>query len=309
MYYRSPRRRRRINTGLILRVLSIVLAVLIFVLAVTQTMRARKANATIDALNQKVTELQGEVDRLEELVPEVMLNADMSGETLPYQSLYPDMVVDPLPVFTEQPEKTAYLTFDDGPSANTYTILDALKESGQKATFFIVAKNIPGHEDALKRMAAEGHTIAIHTYAHDYKAIYASVEDYLDDFNKAYTAIYEACGVKPTLFRFPGGSLNSYNRPIYQQLIAEMLRRGFVYYDWSVSSEDATGKDYTPAELTQFVMDGTAKVNKPIILMHDSGEKKNTAAAVPEIIRQLTAQGYTCAPLTGEVKPVTFGYK
>ena len=56
-------------------------------------------------------------------------------------------------------------------------------------------------------------------------------------------------------------------------------------------------------------MEGTAKAAKPIILMHDSGEKKNTAAAVPEMVRQLTAAGYTCAPLTGEVRPIFFGYQ
>lgn len=300
-------RRRRVNQGMILRVTCLALALLTVILAVTQTLRARREAKLIQTLNNQIETLQAEKAELETQVPDIVL--DGPDGSLAYQSLYPEMEVSPKPVFADQPEKTAYLTFDDGPSANTYTILDALKESGQKATFFIVAKNIPGHEDALRRMAAEGHTLAVHTYSHDYRGIYASVEAYLDDFHQAYEAIYAASGVYPTLFRFPGGSVNAYNRTLYQQLIAEMLRRSFVYHDWSVSSEDATGKDYTPEQLTAFVMEGTAQVSKPVILMHDSGEKKNTAAAIPEMVRQLTAAGYTCAPLTGEVRPICFGYQ
>lgn len=300
------KRRKQVNKGMILRICCLALALLTVVLAVTQTLTARHEAKVIQTLNIRINELEAENTKLGELVPDITL--DMEGAPA-YQSLYPEMIVDPKPVFADQPDQTAYLTFDDGPSANTYTILDALKASGQKATFFIVAKNIPGHEDALKRMAEEGHTVAIHTYSHDYRGIYASVEAYLEDFHQAYTAIHDACGVYPTIFRFPGGSVNAYNHQIYQELIAEMLRRGFIYYDWSVSSEDATGKNYSPEQLTQFVMEGTAKAAKPIILMHDSGEKKNTAAAVPEMVRQLTAAGYTCAPLTGEVRPIFFGYQ
>lgn len=299
-------RRRRAHKGMVLRLTVVVLVLMTAVLAVAQSFRAYGEARTIRMLQTQVNELQAEKASLEKQLPTVTL--EHPDGTLPYQSLYPEMKVDPQPVFSEPSGKAAYLTFDDGPSANTYQILDALKESGQKATFFIVAKNIPGHEDALRRMAEEGHTVAIHTYSHDYRGIYASVEAYLEDFHQAYEAIYKACGVHPTLFRFPGGSVNAYNHALYQELIAEMLRRGFVYHDWSVSSEDATGKDYSPEELTAFVMEGAAKMKKPVILMHDSGEKKNTAAAVPEMVRQLNEAGYTCAPLTEQVRPVCFGY-
>ena len=237
--YSRQKRRRRVNTGMILRILCVAMALLVFILAVTQTFWARHEAKTIQTLKAQIEGLQADNARLEALIPAIVL--DGPDGTLGYQSLYPEMEVNPKPAFAEQPQKTAYLTFDDGPSANTYTILDALRESGQKATFFIVAKNIPGHEDALRRMADEGHTIAIHTYSHDYRGIYASIEAFLEDFYQAYEAIYDACGVHATLFRFPGGSVNAYNRSIYQPLISEMLRRGFVYHDWSVSSEDATG--------------------------------------------------------------------
>ena len=300
---------RKKNNGPALQMLCLVLSVLIVLLSAAQARRVKQDAQTIQALHAQIQTLVSENKRLGALEAATASRTEGKGETLSYQALYPEMRVDTVLEFVQQPEKTAYLTFDDGPSANTYRILDALKESGQKATFFIVAKNIPGHEDALKRMVKEGHTVAIHTYSHNYREIYDSVEAFLSDFHQAYTSIYEACGVRPTLFRFPGGSVNAYNRAIYQPLIAEMLRRGFVYYDWSVSSEDATGKDYSPGQLTEFVMEGAAGLSRPVILMHDASDKGNTASAVPGMIRQLTEAGYTCAPLTGEVKPVFFGYQ
>lgn len=131
-------------------------------------------------------------------------------------------------------DNAVYLTFDDGPSARTDEILEILDKYGVKATFFVVGANEEGDLERMQKIVAAGHTLAIHSYSHDYKKIYASVEAYLEDFNQMFCQIYEATGVKPQIFRFPGGSVNSYNVGIHQQLIAEMTRRGFVYFDWNV---------------------------------------------------------------------------
>ena len=125
-----------------------------------------------------------------------------------------------------------------------------------KATFFVVGKNIPGNEAILKRMVDEGHTIGVRSYSGDYNAIYASPEAFLEDFHQSYQAVYDACGVYPTIFRFPGGSVSPYNQANYEQLIAEMLRRGFVYYDWSVSAGDDTSASRTITQITQAVLAG-----------------------------------------------------
>ncbi|MDO4298929.1 MAG: polysaccharide deacetylase family protein [Lachnospiraceae bacterium] len=64
-------------------------------------------------------------------------------------------------------QKRAALTFDDGPHpVYTEELLDGLKERGVCATFFVVGKNIPGNEDLIARMEAEGHLIGNHTYDH-----------------------------------------------------------------------------------------------------------------------------------------------
>ncbi len=226
-----------------------------------------------------------------------------------YQTLYPDLYVT-APTVAVKAENTVYLTFDDGPSNVTSRILDTLKASNVKATFFVVGNNLntESGQELLKRMVDEGHTIGVHTYSHAYATIYNSVESYLDDFDKVFQQVYEITGVYPSIFRFPGGSINGYNGSFYQQLIAEMERRGFVYYDWNVSSEDATGSA-SAAAITRNVVQNTANYSRAIVLMHDSSTKRTTADALQGIISALQIHGYNFAPLTNNVAPIIFSYK
>ena len=154
---------------------------------------------------------------------------------LSYQKLYPNLYVQKSTKVTENAAKTIYLTFDDGPSPNTMDLLDILDRYNVKATFFVIYHDDEASQNAYREIVKRGHTIAVHTASHKYTEIYKSVEDYLADFDIVYKQIERVTGVKPELFRFPGGSINSYNVRIYQELIAEMLRRGFTYYDWNVS--------------------------------------------------------------------------
>lgn len=139
--------------------------------------------------------------------------------------------------------KTMYLTFDDGPNKeNTNKILDILKEKDIKATFFVVGKNVERNPETTRRIVEEGHTIGIHCYNHDYSVIYNSVDDYIKDFENARQIVYEVTGVETNLFRFPGGSINSYNKKVYKNIIETMTSKGYIYYDWNASLEDAVKK-------------------------------------------------------------------
>ncbi|MBO5365919.1 MAG: hypothetical protein J6A39_04755, partial [Peptococcaceae bacterium] len=139
--------------------------------------------------------------------------------------------------------------------------------------------------------------------------IYASVEAYLDDMYQIFTQIKETTGTTPTLFRFPGGSINNYNSGISHELIAEMLRRGFVPFDWNISSRDAATVKLLPAETIVNNVVSEAK-NQPygIVLMHDSAVKTTTAKAVGPMIDQLREQGYELKALTPETKSMLFAY-
>ena len=223
----------------------------------------------------------------------------------PYAGLYPELYAAPAERESAAPANTVYLTFDDGPSARTAEVLDILKENGVKATFFVTGQTGAEAEALMRRIVEEGHTIGVHTYTHQYWSIYASVPAYLEDFNRIYTLVHEVTGVYPQVFRFPGGTVNSYNKEIYREIVSEMDRRGFVHYDWNALNGDAEGKDYTVAQMTEKALArvGTSHV---IVLMHDSKSKTKTVECLPQVIAGYREAGYAFAPLTPEIKAITF---
>lgn len=210
-----------------------------------------------------------------------------------YMDMYPDLYVDSVkPVILVEEKKTAYLTFDDGPSLTTCDILNVLDEYDVKATFFVLGCTITEEgEDCLRAMVEQGHTIGIHTYSHSYKKIYASVEAYLEDFYQDYQLIYETTGVRVNIFRFPWGSNNGYNKHIKKELVAEMERRGFTYYDWNVSAEDSVGNP-TAYRIKKNIMKDLDRFDNPIILMHDASVNKLTAKTLPDVIESIIEKGY-----------------
>ena len=227
-----------------------------------------------------------------------------------YQSLYPDFYAPEHGTDFVREEDMIYLTFDDGPSSVTDSILDTLKAKGVKATFFVIGKTDEADFQRMRRIVSEGHTLAMHSYSHNYAAIYASVEDYLADMYEIFCQIRDVTGVTPTLFRFPGGSINSYNVATSEALITEMLRRGFIPFDWNISSQDAASSQGASAsEICGNVVDRAANVYRGVVLMHDTAAKRTTAEALPQMIDKLRAMGFSFSALTPEVQPVIYGYR
>lgn len=242
------------------------------------------------------------VSGMPEELQEILKETDIG-----YQGLYPEMKIDAQIKFQQPQDKTVYLTFDDGPSSVTPEILDTLAKYNIKATFFVVGKQLSESGiEMLKRVIAEGHTVGIHTYSHDYKVMYESVEAYLEDFYQAYNIIVTETGYQPSIFRFPGGSINAYNQSIYQQIIAEMARRGFVFFDWNNSAED-TVAGHTTASIIANVTKDIKEEGYTIVLMHDTIEE--TGAALDSIINNLLQRNYNFDSLNRETRPITFTYK
>ena len=224
-----------------------------------------------------------------------------------YEKLYPELYAEGVSdIVYNMDMDYVYLTFDDGPSKYTDNILYYLDAYDIKATFFVVPDGSESSSRSLKKIADAGHTIGIHTATHDYNKIYESVESYLEDFKTAYDRVYEATGIKCRLFRFPGGSINDYNTEIREELIAEMTRRGFIYFDWNVDSSDALGATWT--EMYNTVLSETANTNRAVILMHDYNGGWNTILVLEDIIKALISdpRGYKLDKLTENVKPVQF---
>lgn len=230
----------------------------------------------------------------------------VESKDLDYQKKYPDLYTKAPTQFSVK-EKTIYLSFDDGPSSNTRQILDILDKYNIKATFFVVGNESEQGKELLREIVKRGHTIGIHSYCHNYNIIYQSVDAYLDDFYRDYNYVLNATGVKPQIFRFPGGSVNSYNQTIYKQIIAEMCRRGFVYYDWNISGEDAS-PTATWTSIYNNIIKATKNASRGLILLHDGPDKGTTVTVVEDLIKELIKSGYTFDKLTNDVKPIIFGY-
>lgn len=224
-----------------------------------------------------------------------------------YQSLYPDLYCTYTDKIAEQ-NKTVYLTFDDGPSQQTIEILNILKKNNVKATFFVIGKTDKKSKEIMKQIVDDGNTIGIHSYTHDYNKIYSSVEAFLKDFDDMYSLIYEATGVKPGIYRFPGGSINTYDSTIYKDIIEEMNRRGFTYYDWNVSASDID-TDATEKSIYNNVISEVQQHSTSIVLFHDNGTKSQTAYSLDKIIANLKNHGYSLEELSNKTEPIIFKIK
>ena len=202
-----------------------------------------------------------------------------------------------------------YLTFDDGPSIYTSKILDTLKKYNIKATFF-VTKN--GKDSLIKREYKEGHTVALHTYSHDYKTVYSSVDGYFKDLKKVEDRVYKIINERPTIIRFPGGSSNTisknYSKGIMKKLTLEVLIKGYHYFDWTASVEDAgsCAKKATQTARENCVYSkfkkGLSKKKSNVVLMHDI--KSYTADKLEDMIKYALANGYSFDKITMETKQV-----
>lgn len=202
-------------------------------------------------------------------------------------------------------QKVCYLTFDDGPSANTLKILDILNKYGVKATFFVINSADIGY---VKNIYEAGHTVGLHSATHNYSQIYSSTDAYFNDLQQISDKVESIIGVKPTVMRFPGGSSNKvsakYCGGIMTRLVSLVQERGYSYFDWNVSSGDADSNTPSYTYIRNNVINSAKNKNSACVLMHDSSVKTTTVQALPEIIEGLMAMGYSFEALT----PEAYGY-
>lgn len=201
--------------------------------------------------------------------------------------------------------RKVYLTFDDGPSSNTGKILDILAEHNVKATFFVVGKTEEKYQPLYKRIVEEGHTLAMHSYSHKYNEIYQSRESYIEDLSKLQEFLYETTGVWCRYCRFPGGSSNTVSSVDMHELIDYLEEQDMTYYDWNVSSGDATASYISPEAVVRNSTARLTEFNEAIILLHDAADKASTVQALPELIEKIQAMEDTkIVPITDETEPI-----
>ena len=193
-------------------------------------------------------------------------------------------------------DKEVVLTFDDGPYAETTPdVLEALAQQCTKATFFYVGRWALRYPGVLAQVDQAGHTIAAHTWAH------ANLRKLPGDhgqaeIEKGISMLTARLGhpIAP-FFRFPYLSDPAASK-------AYLKGRNIAIFSADVDSWDSHG--LTPSSrIVDYVMSRLKKEGHGIVLMHDI--KHTTAAALPEILRQLKSGGFKIVHMVAKTPATT----
>lgn len=256
-----------------------------------------KAASERQVLSDKVDSLTDELDSLtEELESAAKENEQLSKGLDEAQKTIDELKKR---LYTEKP--MAYFTFDDGPSKATETVLDILGKNNVKATFFVIGPESTYKKALLKRIHDEGHLLAVHSYTHQYKSIYASKDAFFSDFDRIENLIKNATGVQPFIYRFPGGSSTGYlKREVFDKVVPALASRGYGYIDWNIDSGDTKTVYPNSDNVSKSILNqcryrlNHSKNKSCVILMHDAQAKKDyIGKTLNEIIPKLRSMGFS----------------
>jgi delta-lactam-biosynthetic de-N-acetylase len=182
--------------------------------------------------------------------------------------------------------KVAMLTFDDGPDKDvTPKVLDTLKKENIKAIFFVTGYGVQQNPDLLKRIAAEGHIIAVHTMTHPNLSKLSQAEQ-RKEIEPLMKMIQDLTGQKPKYMRPPFGAYNKDLLDLCKELGLEVVNWSNGSLDW----DGLDGKGYKdPQKIVSTVLEQLVPGSN--ILMHDTHQ--HTAEALPKLIQALRERGYT----------------
>ena len=189
----------------------------------------------------------------------------------------------------ETQEKVLYLTFDAGfENGNTAPILDALKNHGVKATFFLVGNFLETEPDLVRRMAAEGQTIGNHTYSHPDMSQIATEDAFRQELEKNESLYRSITGEEMAkLYRPPQGKYCQSNLQMAQQLGYHTVFWSLAYVDWY--QDDQPTKEEAFSKLLPRVHPGA------VVLLHSTSS--TNGAILDELLSQWESQGYTFGDL------------
>lgn len=174
--------------------------------------------------------------------------------------------------------KVFALTFDDGPWPEyTREILQILKDNNVKATFFMVGQELSRRPKIGREVRDAGHAIGNHSWDHPSRP-----RDPVGQIQRTDAAIKRELGFAPTFFRPPYGILKN-------GMAKQARKEGQAVLIWSADCADwkRPGSDHIARMIIGQASPGG------IALMHDGGgNRSQTVAALPIIIRELRERGY-----------------
>lgn len=197
-------------------------------------------------------------------------------------------------------KKIVFLTFDDGPNKNTsHVILDALKAEGVHATFFVVGSMVDESHEALKREIAEGHSVGLHSWSHDYRILYpgrvGSTSNIMGEYTRTLAKVRSVLGkdYHSESWRYPGGHMSWSGLSGADKGLAA---NGVTWIDWNADTEDSAPISQRPKTIAQTVHNATLNVSAGyhviVVLGHDTFEKRLTSQSVPAMIKAFKKAGY-----------------
>ncbi len=184
-------------------------------------------------------------------------------------------------------EQVVALTFDDGPH-RTYTpkVLEILARYGVRATFFALGREAERHPDLVRRVVAEGHALANHTW--DHKDL-RSLDDatFAQQIDHTSQVLEEISGQRQICVRPPMGRSD----PGVTQRLAV---RGLASVVWTNDSRDFEKPGV--GAIVDHALEGLRPGS--VILLHDGGGNRDqTIEALPTIIERIVAAGYRILPI------------
>jgi delta-lactam-biosynthetic de-N-acetylase len=190
--------------------------------------------------------------------------------------------------------KVIYLTFDAG-YENGYTakILDALKKHKVKATFFLVSNYIKTSPDLVKRMAAEGHNVANHTYSHPNMSSISSPEAFRKELEDLDKLCKDTTGVSMMkYYRPPQGKFSEDNLKMAKELGYKTFFWSLAYVDWYNDKQPT--KEEAFKKLLGRIHPGA------IVLLHSTS--KTNSEILDELLTKWEEMGYTFGTLDNLVQ-------
>jgi peptidoglycan-N-acetylglucosamine deacetylase len=184
------------------------------------------------------------------------------------------------------------LTYDDGPNdPDTLRLLEVLAKHEVKATFFVLGRFVQQKPEVVRALAAAGHVIGNHSWDHP-RLIFASTAELRSQVERTQAAVFDACGVTPTLFRPPYGGRRPGTLQAVRKLGLEPVMWNVTCYDWK-----ATSADKVMAHAQRQIRGGD------VILMHDGdqqsmgADRSHTIEATDRIITHYKAEGFEFATI------------
>jgi len=169
----------------------------------------------------------------------------------------------------ERLESGVALTFDDGPDPDaTPAVLDALRAGDVVAVFFLVGEQVEAHPELARRVAEDGHMVALHGFRHvEHDEL---GDEARADLERGAAAVAGATGVEPRLYRPPYGRFSERSYAAAREL-------GLTPVYWS-----AWGSDWEPIPAERIAETAIRDLDPgAIVLLHDSARYASRPSAAP----------------------------